>query len=826
MDEESRLTPDELRRLAEEQLKIAGEPSPADALPEDTQALIHELRTHQIELEMQNDELRKTTAELVNARNQYSGLYNASPVGYVTLSHKLIIERVNLTMASMLGREVHHLQSSPLSAYICEEDQDIYYHHYRKVVASGHQQAAELRFKTAGGGTFWARIETSTADKLHGGTGQLLMAISDVSARKQAEAVIESERNRAQSYLDMAGTLFIVIDANQRVTLANRRACEILGYSEQELIGRNWFDHFLPATIREEVRAYFGSLIRDSVKVAERYESEILTSDGRQRLIAWHSSSLRDEAGNITAMLASGEDITEQREAQEKNRNLLKTMDQTGEGIVITDTSGTIEYINRAFTVTTGYSPEEAIGNKPSMLHSGRQDSNFYRLMWLEINNHGEWLGTIWNRRKNGDIYPERLHINAIRSPDGEITHYCGVFSDVSEQLSLEEQLLQAQKMESIGTLVGGIAHEFNNMLAGITSNLYLVKTETTNTPTTVSRLETIETQCFRAATMITQLLTFARKGTVHITPFDLTSQIKEALKLGRVSIPENIQLNDAICTEPLCIRGDVTQLQQIVINLLNNARDAVAFADKPAITLSLSLFEADDHFIEQHEAIEGTRFARLMISDNGYGIPESNMKHIFEPYFTTKEVGKGTGLGLAMVYGSVQTHHGAIELESRTNEGTIFNIYFPLYEGEESLPVKREPDINTGRGETLLLVDDNQLLRETTAEVLKDLGYKVLVEANGLAALKTFKAQKESIALIILDVVMPDMGGMDAAKLMRQINPDIPVIFSTGYDPEDLLSEGDELPDSIRLAKPVTVAELSHNIRSMLSAGQTRQLA
>ncbi|MDQ6964765.1 MAG: PAS domain S-box protein, partial [Mariprofundales bacterium] len=363
-------------------------------------------------------------------------------------------------------------------------------------------------------------------------------------------------------------------------------------------------------------------------------------------------------------------ELINRQELEESLRLASEVVEHTQDGVIITDLSAHIIQVNPAFCSVTGYTEEEVIGKTPALLHSGRQDEEFYRNMWQDIKRCGSWSGKIWNRRKNGDIYPEHLSITTTYNRDGEATHLVGVFSDISEQEMLEAQLRQAQKMESIGTLVGGIAHDFNNMLAGISGNIYLIRQAVAGHSGMVNRLDQVESTITRASDMIAQLLTFARKGIVQIHSLPLTPFIKEAIKLARVTIPESIIFRYTMpVDDPLVIVGDTTQLQQIVMNLLNNARDAVKGRPSPEITLSLERFVADSKFCERHseerQVEVGDRFAHLSVVDNGCGIPARVVSRIFDPFFTTKGEGEGTGLGLSMVYGAVQSHHGLIDVES-----------------------------------------------------------------------------------------------------------------------------------------------------------------
>ncbi len=400
----------------------------------------------------------------------------------------------------------------------------------------------------------------------------------------------------------------------------------------------------------------------------------------------------------------------------------------------------------------------------------------------------------------------------------GDLAFGLEVLRHRQAELAMEAQFRQAQKMEAVGTLAGGIAHDFNNMLAGMLGTVFLVRKQLDAYPQAQEKLKRVETTGFRAAEVISQLLTFAHKGETHLQPLALTPFLKEAIKMVRSGVPENIQLTLDVPASQCTVNGDATLLHQVLLNLVSNSSHAVRACAQPEIHITLAVLQPDEQWLKQHSALQQDCYARLTVADNGCGIRAEILEKLFDPFFTTKKVGEGTGLGLAMAYGAIQSHHGVIEVDSTEGQGSAFHLWLPLTEASSLETPVTEEQLSPSQGETILLADDESAICEVTQELLESMGYHVLIAADGEQALALFNDQQAQIKLAVLDVVMPRLGGVETAHQLRRLAPELPIVFQTGYG-EDQIQQA--MPRSCVLTKPVNIPQLSRVIRQLLDASR-----
>jgi PAS domain S-box-containing protein len=505
-------------------------------------------------------------------------------------------------------------------------------------------------------------------------------------------------------------------------------------------------------------------------------------------------------------------------DAQDTVRKLWQAIEQSADLVLITDRAGVIEYVNPAFEALTGYSREEAIGQTPRLLKSGQQSPELYQELWATIMSGNVFRGILANRKKSGEIFYVEKSITPVRDGDGKITHFISNDRDITERRRLEAQLLQAQKMDAIGKLAGGVAHDFNNLLMVISSYAELMQNSLAPEHPLRRNVQEILTASRRAADLTRQLLAFGRKQMQSLQFLSLNGIILEINKMLPHLLREDIQIVFVPGEHLGRVKADRVQIEQVVMNLAANARDAMP--DGGTLTIETAGVRVDEAYVQQrHAMVPVGDYVLLTVSDSGQGIPPECMTHIFEPFYTTKEDGKGTGLGLATVYGIVKQSGGFVWVYSELGLGATFKIYLPTVEQQaDELPVFRPVAKSIGGCETLLLVEDEGALRQPAREFLVSKGYTVIEATDGDDALRIAKNHAGRIDLMITDVIMPRMGGAQLAETLATERPQMKVLFVSGYAENTILSHGPTDVMTRFLQKPFSLEELARKIRTVLT--------
>ncbi|OPY68162.1 MAG: Blue-light-activated protein [Syntrophorhabdaceae bacterium PtaU1.Bin034] len=500
----------------------------------------------------------------------------------------------------------------------------------------------------------------------------------------------------------------------------------------------------------------------------------------------------------------------------ERNSILATAVEQAAESVMITDKSGIIQYANPAFEKISGFTRDEIIGKKPSILKSGRQSAAFYKTMWETISRGEVWKGLLVNRRKDGALYEVEISISPIRDESGAITNYVSVKRDVTEERRLEQQLVRAQKMEAIGTLASGIAHDFNNIVTAILGFTDLVIDDIPEGTKTRRRLGYVREAGLRARDLIKQILSFSRQNDTGRKPVKLAPIVKETLKLIKASIPATIEIRQSISSDGRSVLADPVQIQQILMNLCTNAAHAMReHGGVLEVSLTALEFESASYFPQPGMA-PGPYF-RMTVADTGCGMDSSMLERIFDPFFTTKKPEEGTGLGLAVVQRIVKSYGGAITVTSEPGKGSSFEVFLPCITAGEKGGETVAPSVEKGSG-TILFVDDDPSIIRLGRDLLRQLGYRVVTSRGAREALNTFEKNPHRFSLLLTDYIMPHMTGTELAREAHKIRPDIPIAMITGLTQIPTKGEMKSAGVLEVALKPLTMEELAEIIKRAMS--------
>ena len=760
---------------------------------------------------------------VMESEAKYRQLFDEAPVGFHEIDSEGRIVRINQTELSMLGYQRDEVIGRFLWELILnpEAKADI----LAKLKGSMPIQSVERTAIRKNGEHFPVLIEhgyvIDEAGKIVGMRGSW----QDMTARTRARAALVESERRFRALIENNSDLIVLVDESGKVKYASPANERILGFTEAEVVGKSGFEFIHPEDLAA-VSSMFEHLRAVPNEVATAQFRSRHKSGGWRWLECTGKNMLDDPS--IQAIITNSHDITNRREAQkaleQSEEKYREFFEEDLSGAFISSVDGKMLACNQQYAHIFGYdSIEEVLATPASQFCAESGDRERFLALVKEnkkLENYEEDA-----RKKDGRLIHLIENIIGKFDEQGELVEIRGYVMDITQRRLLEEHLRQAQKMESVGTLAGGIAHDFNNILGIIMGYTSIIERIPGLPPGVEPSLETINKAVHRGAGVVRQLLTFARKGDVSVESIDVNHVVEELTGMLRETFPRSINLSVHLTDHKLRILADHTQLVQAMLNLCVNARDAMPNGGTLAIVTDL---RSGNLLKRTNRGAVSGPYAYVAVTDTGHGMSEEVRKRIFEPFFTTKATGKGTGLGMAVVYGIVNAYNGFIEIESVEGRGTTFHMYFPL-QGADHIVVESgvgEVGELPGGTETILVVEDEDVMADLLENILSSRGYTVLVARDGEAGVKMFREHIDSIDIVLSDLGLPKLGGFEAFKEMKRMKPQLKVIFASGYlaaaTREEMKKEG----GNHFIQKPYVVTDLLQQLRQLLDAPEPMEKA
>ena len=656
--------------------------------------------------------------------------------------------------------------------------------------------------------------------------GKVFGFFQDITQQKRAEQALHESQALYHSLVTQMPIGLFRKDIEGRYVLVNPGFCRLKGVKAEEFLGKTPLQVNGGETAAPDVTGLATKyaaegedhhrLIMETGKAVE-LDEEYLLAGGKKHFVHVMKLPVFNPDGKVIGTQGVMFDITALKQAEEQVNLQFSALTAAANAIVITDRHGKIEWVNPSFTKLTGYRAAEAIGGNPRVLKSGQHPPAFYAKLWATITTGNVWHGELVNKRKDGRLYTEDMTITPVRGADGQIAHFVAIKQDATERRLLENRLQQAQKMEAIGTLAGGIAHDFNNILAAIFGYGNLLQQDTEGNSAAQEDIGEILKAATRAKDLVQQILTFSRQRERKREVIHLDIVVKEAMKFLRASLPAQIKIEMQLANDAPAVLADPTQIYQVTMNLATNGLHAMG-GQAGTLTVSLESFQPDEQSIQARSEFQPIQYARLVIADTGCGMEAKTLEHIFEPFFTTKPVGKGTGLGLAVMHGIVQSHEGIVTVESEVGRGTTFSLYFPAQTGHATLTETTMAKLGQGRSQNILLLDDEPALTASFRKLLERLNYQVTTSNSAREAVALFRENPAQFDLVITDLTMPEMNGLEVARQLRSLRPDVPIIMASGLTPELTPENLHDAGICELLEKPVSLTVLDEVLQRTLA--------
>ncbi|WP_045222697.1 hybrid sensor histidine kinase/response regulator [Desulfonatronum thioautotrophicum] len=761
----------------------------------------------------------KLAEEALRRSEQYNRvLFNESPVGLAVCRMDGTLVDVNPAYARITGMTVQEALQKTYWQITPREYSELEHHQLRLLEENGRCGPFEKEYVHKAG----HRVPV----RLHGliieleGAPHILSAVEDISELKKVEHDLKEKNTLLEGILDNVPDILSVKRPDLSIVRYNMAGLDFLGMSPEHVRERKCYELLGRQTTCQPCATL------EAIESKQLVSKEIFIPE-LQKHLNCRVNPIIDDTGEVAYTIELLQDISQQkqveaalRQSEERFHSLFDSMTElvVMHELVFNDHGDVENYVltecNKAFSSTTGISRENAVGKLGSEVYGTPTAPYLTEYSQVALS------GTPFTFTTFFEPMGKYFEITAL-SP--RKNHFATIASDVTaqkqaakERETLQAQLLQAQKMESLGILAGGVAHDFNNLLQAMSGNIELLaRGKSANHPDT-KRLKTVTRAMDRAAQLVQQLLFFSRKSESRRVPIDLNQEVRHAVQILERIIPRMITLE--VRLEPLAwaLRADPVQIEQVLLNLANNAVDAMP--DGGRLTLETMNVILDEHFVRTHpEAAEGRQIC-LRVTDTGKGMEKETLRHVFDPFFTTKEVGRGTGLGLASVYGIVKSHGGSILCSSEPDQGTTFQLFFPATNDDvNDVPEQRIHTAAQGGQEQILVVDDEPEIRDLTREVLEMLGYSVHCVSSGEEALQAYQERPGHFDLVLLDLNMPGMGGQKCLQELLRLDPSARVVIASGYAAKRL--EGDPLSAKAKgvLGKPYQLKDLAAMVRNVL---------
>jgi PAS domain S-box-containing protein len=764
------------------------------------------------ETEALRKELYETQHKLHDCEERFRGLFAAATTGIAVSTPDGVYLQANAAYCRMLGYTEDEMRTLNFASLTHPEDL-LLNRQWRDELLAGERESfiIEKRYLKKDGDIVWARVGVSANRGRDGGITTLMVISEDITERKRTEDALRHSEERLRLITNLVPLGIFAKDAAGRHIFANPALAEFAGLSVEEMLGKDDFDLVTDRAQAEAYRANDLAVIQSGSKMVILEEPRTDLT-GRTRLLQTIKIPFRVAETGEPAVLGVCTDITEQKRIEARFRRLV---DSNVQGVFFWNVNGETTGANDAFLRMVGYTREDLDSGRvrwPDMTPPEMVEQDRRALAELATTGVCEPFEKEFIRR-DGSRVP--ILIGPAMFEDNKDEGFCFVL-DLSERKKLEQQFLRAQRVESIGTLAGGVAHDLNNILAPIMLSVGLLKSEV-DTPKTHSILKMVADSAQRGADIVGQLLSFARGLEGRRTEVQPRLLFQELENIIKDTFPKDIRLRFSVPNDAWTLFGDPTQVHQILLNLCLNARDAMPGGG--SLTIAADNHILDEHAVKMHHQAKAGRYVCITVTDSGTGISPEIIQRIFEPFFTTKEPHKGTGLGLSTVMAIVKSHEGIANVYSEPGKGTTFKVYLPAMGALSEGHPNQTPQIALprGNGETILVVDDEASILAVTGQTLEHFGYRVLNAHDGAEAVALYAEKRNEIAVVLTDMMMPIMGGTSLVSVLLRINPAVKIVRSSGlssYGEESRLSEA-----GVKhfLTKPYTAETLLKTIRGVL---------